>query len=400
MLVGNKTTSDQRVHRIAEVDTEDQRFLKAFQEEEGWLDVFHYSSFQIKHASSFREADIVHLHSLQKDYFSILALPELACLKPLVWTFHDMLAFTGHCSHSYDCERWQRGCGNCPYLDIGPEVKKDRTDLLWQLKQLVYQYADFSVVCPSNWLKSKVEKSIFKDKEITLIYNGVDETVFTDFDKRKARKELGLPADKTILLFVTAFRGLKNEVKGGPFIRRILEELPALSTGNALLLSIGKVRKRDNYPEHFKALPYIEDESTLALYYSAADLLLYPSLADNCPLVVLESLACGTPVVSFHTGGIPELVTHMETGYLAKYEDFADLVKGIEFFLNNLSLLKKAGRKARESILKTFTLKKMMEKYLALYKARYRHFFMHQPSIDESYKIKVAKILKARYNYL
>lgn len=391
LLVRKKLSvdTDDKIKKIIETASDDQKSLSAFQEQEGWLDVFHFSSFDLKHSRQFKEADVVHLHNLHKNYFSLLALPEITCLKPVVWTLHDMFSFTGHCVNSYGCQRWGKGCGNCPDLNIEPRVKKDNTHLLWRLKKIVYRYSDFSPVCPSVWLKSKLENSILKDKEITLIYNGVDETVFKNHHKRKARNLLNLPQDKAIILFVS-FGGLTHKTKGGHLIDGVLERL---IKENLLILVVGHIG--DNIErENLKTLPYIEDTKKLALYYSAADLFLYPSLADNCPLVVLESLSCGTPVVSFNTGGIPELVRHKETGYIAEYKNIDELAAGVEFFLGKPALLKKAGRKARQSVLKTFTLKKMIKKYLELYESRYRDFMNRRHTIDESYKIKIAEILR------
>lgn len=389
ILVKRKFFPHPDVNEFPDIDSDDQRYLTAFQENEGWLDIFHYSSFNIKRLREFQKADVVHLHNLQKEYFSLLALPEITCLKPVIWTLHDMFSFTGHCSHSYECSRWETGCGNCPHLTIEPKVHKDHTDLLWNLKKIIYAYSDFTVVCPSNWLKAKLERSILKDKEIKLIYNGVDESVFKNHDKRKARKHLNLPQDKLVLLFV-AYGGLETKIKGAHLIQHVLERLPR---ENVLFLSIGNVTAN---PGYLKALPYIDDEKQLAYYYSAADLFIYPSLADNCPLVVLESLSCGTPVITFNTGGIPELVGHEETGYIAEYNNITDLTKGLEYYMKNPRLLKKMGKNARESILKRFTLREMIKKYLQLYEAGYRQFYATPHTIDENYKMKVEKLLAGK----
>jgi glycosyltransferase involved in cell wall biosynthesis/peptidoglycan/xylan/chitin deacetylase (PgdA/CDA1 family) len=392
ILVKKKFSLESNITEIPEPGHEDQAFLTAFQEKEGWYDVFHYSSFNIKNLVEFQNADIVHLHNLHKNYFSLLALPGIARLKPVIWTLHDMSALTGRCVHSFDCERWETGCEECPgaVIEAGAnEPNKGRSDMLWNLKKTVYEHSDFSIVCPSCWLESKVKKSILKDKETRVIYNGVDETVFKDYDKREARKQLGLPDDKLILLFV-AYGGLELKIKGGHLIRDVIERLPQ---DKILFLSIGKAGID---MKNSRALPYIDDENRLALYYSAADLFLYPSLADNCPLVVLESLSCGTPVISFDTGGIPELVKHKETGYLADYNDLDGLVKGVEYFLNDPMQFKQAGINARRSVLEKFTLEKMIKGYLDVYESRYKEFFTRSHSLYEGYKEKITGLLNTR----
>jgi glycosyltransferase involved in cell wall biosynthesis/peptidoglycan/xylan/chitin deacetylase (PgdA/CDA1 family) len=388
LLVGKKISSDPGVTAIQRVDTECQRFLNAFQEREGYLDVFHYSSFALKDAPEFKAADVVHLHNAQKNYFSLLALPELACLKPVTWTLHDMFAFTGHCANSYGCSRWELGCGECPHLNAGPKVTRDHTDLLWRLKSIIYQYSDLAIVCPSKWLQQKLAKSILKDKSTTLIYNGVDEAVFKNHNKLEARSRLNLPHEKRILFYVDC-GGLKLNAQKDNLLEYMLQRMAGK---DILIVSVGSSGIGGD-GMNLKTLPYVEDEKEMAFYYSAADLFLYPSLADNCPLVVLESLSCGTPVISFNTGGIPELVTHKENGYIAEYNNIADLEFGVNYFLGNSSLLKRASKRARKAVLEEFTQKQMVRKYQNLYESRYREFLAHPYRMDGSYNKRITKLL-------
>ena len=145
--------------------------------------------------------DIIHLHNIHGGYFQTNLLPKLAKIAPIVWTFHDMFPITGHCAYSFECEKWKTGCGNCERLDIYPSIKKDRTKFLWNYKNKVYNSAKFTIVTPSLWLKKCVGQSFLKNKDIRLIYNGIDLENFTKTDKYEARKELNLPQDKKIVLF-------------------------------------------------------------------------------------------------------------------------------------------------------------------------------------------------------
>jgi glycosyltransferase involved in cell wall biosynthesis len=188
----------------------------------------------------------------------------------------------------------------------------------------------------------------------------VDETVFINHPKHLSRKKLNLPIDKNILLYIS-HGGLKQYLKGGHLIEEISGKLNIHDT---LVISIGNPISDS---QNTRTLPYIKDEKVLSLYYSAADLMIYPTLADNFPLVVLESLSCGTPVISFDTGGIPEIITHQKTGYIGKYNKISDLVQGITFFLRNPGLLQSASIEARESIMKKFTQEKMISEYLKIY---------------------------------
>jgi protein O-GlcNAc transferase len=222
------------------------------------------------------------------------------------------------------------------------------------------------IVTPSKWLKNKVENGILADKEIHLIYNGIDQRVFHPMNKIDVRKKLNLPLDKTILMF-SAHYGIKNYWKGGEYL---LEALSKINRDNLVFLNVGSSEKPDKQIKdsiEWISIPYVEDENKMAEYYAASDLFLYPSLADNCPLVVLEAMASGTPVISFKTGGIPELVAHMKNGYISEYKNVDDFLCGINLFLDHDDLRKNAGLSARKTVEVHFTLDKMVDLYEELY---------------------------------
>jgi glycosyltransferase involved in cell wall biosynthesis len=329
-------------------------------------DLIFLNSFRIKNMPEVLNADIINLHNLHGGYFNLLALPELTKLKPTVYTLHDMWALTGHCAHSFYCDKWQTGCGNCLNLKIYPSVWYDRTHWLWNLKKDIYKKSELTIVTPSKWLKNKVENGILADKEIHLIYNGIDQRVFHPMNKIDVRKKLNLPLDKTILMF-SAHYGIKNYWKGGEYL---LEALSKINRDNLVFLNVGSSEKPDKQIKdsiEWISIPYVEDENKMAEYYAASDLFLYPSLADNCPLVVLEAMASGTPVISFKTGGIPELVAHMKNGYISEYKNVDDFLCGINLFLDHDDLRKNAGLSARKTVEVHFTLDKMVDLYEELY---------------------------------
>ncbi len=177
------------------------KLLHRYQKNAGILDFFNLESFNIPDLELFKNTDLVHLHNLHGAYFSPFVLPYLTSLKPTIWTLHDEQSFTGHCAYSFDCDKWQTGCGNCPDLDYYPKIKKDTTDFLLQTKKKIYDFSDFTVVCPSHWLANRAKQSVLGNKDIKVIYNGIDENVFTPTAKAYARKKLDLPLDKKILLF-------------------------------------------------------------------------------------------------------------------------------------------------------------------------------------------------------
>jgi glycosyltransferase involved in cell wall biosynthesis len=363
ILVKIAFSNDNSVNVLKEEDSIKQKLLLKLQDNKGWLDFFHVASLNIKNLDLYKECNILHLHNIHGGYFSPFALPELSSLKPTIWTLHDEQSITGHCSFAFDCERWLTGCGKCENLKYYPDIKKDTTNFLWQTKKNIYEHSNLTIVCPSNWLKQRIEKSILKNQDIRLIYNGINEKIFTNTDKQIARQKLNLPHDKKILLF-SANGSIKNPQKGGEYLIQTYETLSSCT--DILFVNIGG-QAADNNQENWLDIPYITEEETLALYYSASDLFIYPSLADSFGLVVAESLSCGTPVIAFKTGGIPEIVDHLKTGYIAEQKNSKDFINGIKLFLDNPDLRKNAGIEGRSKVENNFTLKKMVDSYIKLY---------------------------------
>lgn len=339
------------------------KLLHKYQKKSGLLDFYNLACFDIPKLEIFKNTDITHLHNLHGSYFSPFILPELTSLKPTIWTLHDEQAFTGHCAYSFDCEKWKFGCGNCPNLNFYPKIKKDTTEFLLKTKGKIYDLSNFTIVCPSNWLADRAKQSILQNKDIRVIYNGIDEKIFVNTDKNEARKLLNLPKNKKILMF-SASGSIKNPQKGGKYVFEAYNYLK--NDNNILFLNIGggnssKIRK------NWIDIPYVNDEKTMALYYSASDLFIYPSMAETFGLVVAEAMSCGTPVVAFNNTAIPEIIDHMQTGYLAENKNIDDFVNGIKVFLEDINLRTNAPILARQKIEQNFTLDKMINGYLNLY---------------------------------
>ena len=319
------------------------------------------SSKILKYASVFKP-DLIHLHNIHGGYFQTNLLPRLAKIAPIVWTFHDMFPITGHCAYSFECEKWKTGCGNCERLGIYPSIKKDRANALWNYKNKIFNSANFTIVTPSLWLKKCVEESFLKNMDIRLIYNGIDLENFKKTDKSEARKTLGLPDSKKIVLF-SANGGVKNPFKGGEFVFQAFEKLK--NRRDILFLNIGGEGKQKS--ENWLDFGYVKEPKTMAQLYSASDIYLFPTLADNCPLTAIESLACGLPVVTFETGGVPEIVENNKTGSVVEYKNGEMLTSALEKLLDDDNLREKMAENAVEAS-KKFSKERMVEEYLKLYK--------------------------------
>ena len=306
--------------------------------------------------------DLIHLHNIHGGYFQTNLLPKLSKTAPIVWTFHDMFPITGHCAHSFECEKWKTGCSNCGKLDIYPSIKKDRTKFLWNYKNKIFNSTDFTIVTPSLWLKKCVEQSFLKNKDIRLIYNGIDLENFKKRDKSEARKNLSLPQNKKIVFF-SADGGIKNPFKGGEFVFEAFEKLKNRS--NILFLNIGGESNQTS--NNWLDFGYVKDPQTMAKLYSAADIYLFPTLAETFGMTIVEAMSCGLPVVTFETGGVPEIVENDKTGFVVEYKNGEMLTTALGKLLDDNDLREKMAENAVHAS-KKFSSERMSLEYLKLYK--------------------------------
>lgn len=256
-----------------------------------------------------RRPDVVHLHNLHGGYFDLRALPGMTASVPTVLSMHDAWLLSGHCAHSFACERWETGCGSCPALWIYPSVPSDATAFNWARKRDLLARAALHVSVPCEWLAARVRRSILAPavREMRVVPYGIDLTVFRPADKAAARAALGLDPSRPMLLFFA--NSLRSRTwKDSDAFRGALERLPATAalaqwiavgeTGPDELVGGVKIRRVGSVP----------DDREFARWYQAADAYVHPALADTFPLVVLEAQACGTPVIATAVGGIPEQV--------------------------------------------------------------------------------------------
>lgn len=312
----------------------------------------------------FKNANIVHCHNLHGRYFNIETLEKMSKLKPVVWTLHDEWAITPHCAYTFEGKDTKDGFYVCPNKDIPPRILWHSENILEKQKSDVYKKSNFTLVTPCKWLEERVRKSILKNKQTEIIYNGIDTNIFKKTDKKEAREKLGLPVYKKIILFL-ADGGKINPWKGWQYTEEVIKNISHKS--DLVFACVGN----DN-PEKPKDniiyLPQIKNPEKMALYYSACDLLLYSSIADNFPLVILEAMSCGLPIASFDTGGIKEVVTHKENGFIAKYKDSNDLLTGVEYLISlNDTETEKISSNSIQKIKDGFTVEKMVEEYYNLY---------------------------------
>lgn len=270
--------------------------------------------------------DIIHLHNIHGYYLNYKVLFEyLATIDtPVVWTLHDCWTMTGHCAHfdAIGCDKWETGCYNCPLKREYPKsILLDRSARNYAIKKGLFSSLKNATIVPvSNWLGSIVKESYLGNYIINVINNGVDLDIFKPADSSKLRNKLGI-GNKIVLLGVaTAWhneKGLKE------FIR--LSENPDYQ-----VIMVGVPTEiKQNLPKEIIAIDRTNSQQELAEYYSVAHMLVNPTYNDSFPTVNLEALACGTPVVTFRTGGSPESITP-ETGIVVEKGNYLQLVNAIE----------------------------------------------------------------------
>jgi glycosyltransferase involved in cell wall biosynthesis len=339
----------------------------------GFNDFNIISSFDIPKHPFYQEADILNFHNLHGGYFNYLALPELTKQKPAILTLHDMWSFTGHCVYSYDCDRWKQGCGQCPYPDTYPSIRRDSTHLEWRLKRWIYSRSNLFVVTLSQWLTEQAKHSILNQLPIYHIPNGIDTTAYQPLAPDLCRAALGIPPQQKVLMF--AAQNLTDPRKGGYLLVEALQNLPQSLKTEILLLVLGDGGTDIAQATGIKTLDlgYISSDRLKSIAYSAADLFVFPTRADNLPLVLQESMACGTPMVSFKVGGVPDLVRPGITGYLAEADNAQDFCDGVVQLLEDSSLRKQMGFHCREIATQDYSIELQASRYIELYQILLKH---------------------------
>jgi glycosyltransferase involved in cell wall biosynthesis len=290
------------------------------------------------------------------------ALPQRTSV---VWRLHDMNVLTGGCHYDQDCGRYMNGCGACPQL--GSTDPEDLSRQIWERKQRVLDALEANrlhLVTPSRWMLERAQASpLFARFPVTLMPNGVDVEEFAPRDRRFAREILGIPQGAQVVMFVSDH--LTNRRKGFSFL---LEALSGLTQAHYLfLLSVGKGNPQGPIPGVH--MGEVGNDRWLSVIYSAADLFVIPSVQDNLPNTVLESLACGTPVVGFDVGGIPDMVRPGRTGQLVPVGDVIALRQAITHLLNAPSLCRQMGATCRRIVLEEYSYEILAKRHAALYES-------------------------------
>lgn len=283
--------------------------------------------------SIFKEADVIHLHWVNQGMLSLSDLRKICeSGKKIVWTMHDLWPLTAICHYTKECDKYITKCEKCILCN---NKVVDISSIVFDRKKAIYASDNITFVACSKWLRDLGRKSkLIQGNKIVSIPNTIDLTVFNKREKIAIRKKLGLPLEKKIVLFGAL--NVTDERKGFKYLAEA-----SLILKNKYLVSDLVVITLGNKTEEVKnlihqpiiSLDYIKDESSISELYNAVDLFVIPSLEENLPNMIMEALACGVPCVGFNVGGIPEMISHKENGYVVEYKNSDDLAKGIYWSL-------------------------------------------------------------------
>ncbi len=319
----------------------------------------------------FRDADVIHLHWVNQ---AMLSLDDIGRIlrsgKRVVWTLHDMWPCTGICHQAAECEGWLKECGFCPLLRGGSE--NDLSNRTFRHKRRVFGEGKIHFVACSDWLAGIARRApLLKGQTVESIPNPIDMNFFRPGDKRAARRLLGLPQDKKLILFV-AFNATDRR-KGIDYLKDAMQLLGRDYQGLSRELAVVPVgRDAAQLKGQFacEVLPqeYATDEERMRALYIAADVLAMPTLMDNLPNTIVEGMACGLPCVGFEVGGLPQMIDHGVNGYLAHFRDVNDLAAGLTRVLlsQNYAAFSQAARRKAE---RCYSERAVAERYIKIYEA-------------------------------
>lgn len=309
----------------------------------------------------YQEADIIHLHWINGNFVNMKHLSKID--KPIVWTMRDMWPMTGGChvAKALDCENYKIGCGNCEQLNSNSSYDLSKFILNRKKK---YFPKNMKIIGISTWLSGEAKQSeVFKDFDIRTISNNVNTKEFSPVDRHIAKEVLGIDTDKKIIL--TGSTSAKDFYKG---FGHYLDAIKTLDKEKYFLCFFGNIDESllDSLGFEYKSFGYLNDNISLRLAYSSANIFVAPSLMDAFGKTLAESMACGTPVVCFDATGPKDIVTHKIDGYKAKPFESKDLACGIEWVLNAENY-DELCQNARDKVLKEFDSVIIAKKYMELY---------------------------------
>jgi glycosyltransferase involved in cell wall biosynthesis len=312
------------------------------------------------------DADVVNLHWI----VNLLSIEDIGNIrKPIVWTLHDMWAFCGgeHVVNDDEISRFRVGYlqDNRPIGESGPDLNRQA----WETKKELWANQKFNIVTPGRWMAGCAKDSVlFRDASITVIPNPIEmDHLWRPVPQDFARRVLGLRQDKKYILSGSA--GGMPHLKGEDLLKQALTKVIASESDCIELLIFGQYQQlnQSDWPCKVHWLGPVRDDHVMTLIYSAADVMMVPSRQDNLPNTAIEAHACGVPVVAFNIGGLPDIVEHQKSGWLAPAFDTENLAQGILWVLSDQRRWDELSAVARTIAQERFSTKVVIDQYMRVY---------------------------------
>jgi len=315
----------------------------------------------------FLKADVVHLHLIHVQFFSILLLPLISRLKPTVWTIHDSWPMTGHCVHPNECKRWLEGCGSCPDLDAPFPLIKDHSRFHWYLKKIIYNLSGIDYVVASRFMYNRAKESpLISKHNLHHIPFGINLDVFKKYDQEEAKSIFGIQKDNLVM----SFRALKfGGYKGLDIIKAILSRVLSKTKKKICLLTFDQKGLLNEFKTscNLVELGWVRDEETMANAYNASDIFLMPSQQEAFGMMAVEAMACGKPVVVFEGTALPDTIFAPEGGIAIPMGDVEAFSKKVVELIENKYLREDIGNRASEIVSEHYDFRDHARKILNLY---------------------------------
>ena len=379
LMVRDKQTSNVAVHSVGSKWLMAARFVwerftifasSGFNKKNVWqVDIANVGT-DVTKTSEFKQSDVVHLHWVNQGFLSMRGLRDiLHSGKKVVVTMHDMWYFTGICHYAGGCDKYQSSCEDCPLLKKS-SLMGDYAKKVFRKKSELFRDADITFVGCSRWMAEMARSSsLTQGHKVLNIPNAIDTDYFAPFDKSAARKKMGLPEKRKLILFGS--QRITDERKGFRYLVEACDSLMKTNPDLARQLTVVVVGANSedvaaSVPLEVVPVAYVSDERSMISLYNAVDLYVTPSLQDNLPNTIMEAMSCGTPCVGFDVGGIPEMIDHQRTGYVAHYKDASDFAEGISWCLDE-SRYDLLCQESRKRVLNEYSEKRVASLYKDAY---------------------------------
>ncbi len=344
---------------------------------------------QLRYALKKLRPDVINVHNLHCG--SHLGwTPDLVaiCAKfaPVVWTLHDMWSFTGRCPYSYDCRKFENGCdASCPTPGEHPILAPEAIAPAWHgRRQLFQEHPDLIAVTPSRWLAQEARRGLWRGHHVVTIPYGVPTETYRPVDRHEARRTLGISTSGPVVLL--AAQDVSERRKGGALLPLLWPHV-RWRPFTLLIMGEGSLAVPEDISR--SSFGWVENVDRRVLIYNAADVLLHPAPVDNFPNVVLEALACGTPVVALPIGGLPEMVRPNFSGWLAQGPEPAALAQTLDQALKAVTAGRNLRNSCRERALREYSFSLQTDRYNLLFgnrvdvMSRGRAFEVTEPFVEE-----------------